>query len=110
MPHDSDWMELSWSPIIRFDKMALGKIPRTKGLYRIVSSDKNRILYIGETKNLRNRCRSHQNKDWRDESVGVSYVSYSKYILDYQLRELEVDLIGCYFFTYVEAPLFQYGG
>jgi len=109
MPIDLDWMGLSWSPFIRLDENTFKQIPRTKGLYRFISSDKNRILYIGETKNLRNRCRSHQNYDWDDQSVGVSYVSFGEEILDYQLRELEVDLIGCYFFISGEAPLFQYG-
>jgi hypothetical protein len=110
MPNDSDWMGLSWSPFIRFDKGVLKEIPLTKSLYRIISSDNNRILYIGETKNLRNRCRSHVNKDWNGKSVGVSYVSFGEDALDFQLRELEVDLIGCYFSIYSEAPLFQYGG
>jgi hypothetical protein len=110
MPHDPNWMGLSWSPVIPLDRTALEKIPRHKGLYKIVSSDKIRILYIGETKNLRNRCRSHQNNDWDDQPVGVSYYSLSEDALDYQLRELEVDLIGCYFSIYGEAPPFQYGG
>ena len=30
--------------------------------------------------------------------------------LDYQLLELEVDLVGCYFSIYEKAPVFQYGG
>ncbi|MFC1515553.1 GIY-YIG nuclease family protein [Thermodesulfobacteriota bacterium] len=109
MPHGSFWMELSWSPAVPLDRISLRKIPSDKGLYKIVNSDKNRILYVGETKNLRDRCRSHLNKDWNGKPTGVSYFTLNEELFDYQVRELEADLIGCYYSIYGEAPPFQYG-
>jgi len=90
-PDDRDWMKLSWSPTFPLKKFFLQEIPRCKCLYKIINTNTKQILYIGETKNLRNRFRSHLSKNLNGQPIEISYTTLSEDLLDYQRRESEVD-------------------
>jgi hypothetical protein len=49
---DSDWCALPWSPWIPFtaDKLEFRQIPQEPGIYRIRPTNKDFLMYIGETR------------------------------------------------------------
>ena len=104
-PDSPDWMNLSWSsrrPLLRSE---IRTIQAVGGVYAI-SADSERLLYIGETKNLRRRLQDHCKPVW--EGANFSYVAFPAYT-DTQLLEVENDLIAGYFAHTQKAPVFQFG-
>lgn len=108
-PQDSDWMGLAWSSLEVLRGIDLSSIPRGIGLYKIVDAIRGRLLYVGESKQLRKRIKAHSFKTWGDDEPLVSYHVLDNNVLDHQRREMETDLIGGYYAAFGMAPKFQYG-
>jgi hypothetical protein len=106
-PIDSDWMGLSWSKSVCLDNQVVGEIPSTSGLYKIISPDQATIIYIGESKRLRERFAQHCNS-FKNTKLQFSYVILPEKTEKYQLHELENDLIGAYYNQTSSIPEFQF--
>lgn len=109
IPVDLNWMGLSWEEPVLMQRENLAKLKSTPCLYRIMNSGLDDVLYIGQTKAAKNRLVSHSKKDWGDD-VFYSVCYLDSEILPHQLKELENDLIGCYFRIFGRTPVFQIGG
>ena len=101
-------MGLSWSPAIKLLKKELASVPATSGLYKILDAARNKLLYVGETKNLHVRLYKHVSAKWSYLNPLASFHVLAPNILDHQRRELETDLIGAYYEAFREPPSFQY--
>ena len=55
------------------------------------------LLYIGNSKYLRNRLMNHATKSWESSNPLFSYVQFSTDISKYQLTKMENDLIGAFY-------------
>ena len=99
----NDWMGLVWTEFVGFNDSK--NVPTLPGIYKIVEVKNNELLYIGETKNLKNRLKTHKKKFSKEA------FSYSKLVVEmprYQRLEIENDLIGQYYDTTGKAPAFQF--
>jgi hypothetical protein len=99
-PLSETWLGLTWS---RFE-MLPSRVPSKPGVYRI-ANDKG-IVYLGESKMLRERLAFHQRCD-RFDNCSVSYSLMEK-AKPWHLKERETDLIGSYFLETKTPPVFQY--
>jgi hypothetical protein len=106
-PADSDWMQLSWSELIPLNQQGLARISPGQGLYKILEANTGILLYIGESKHVRGRLENHMNKAWAGQPA-ASYYILPDSRLSFQRHELEVDLIGAYYFKYRTPPRLQY--
>jgi len=102
-------MSLEWTETKSLASKELRRVPHSQGLYRLLDLAEARLLYIGETKNLRNRLTAHQRSYGEKRGVEFSYVSLRDSIRDYQPRELENDLLGGYYSSTESTPLDQFG-
>jgi hypothetical protein len=101
----TDWMGLDWiSPKI-LAPANLRFAPESKGLYTISGSD---LYYIGQTTSLKNRLLDHSRKKWIEHPVSYQYCILPPTTLPHQLKELENDLIGAYYYQTKRAPRFQF--
>lgn len=100
-PLNRTWMGVEWSPIRPLTLR--DNIPRSTGLYKIINEKK--VVYIGETEDLVDRCRSH-NRRFKDHHYSFSVLDQDT--LYHQRHELENDLIGCYYQIHTEAPERQF--
>ena len=98
-----DWMELVWTEFMGFND--LKNVPNLPGIYKIVEVKNNELFYIGETKNLKNRLKTHKKKF---PTEVFSYCKLSNRVPRYQRLEIENDLIGQYYDTTGKAPAFQF--
>ncbi|RYD02494.1 hypothetical protein N752_24505 [Desulforamulus aquiferis] len=105
-PLDSNWMGLEWSQFKILTLEELGAVKQTCGVYKLLGIATNELLYIGESKNLRSRLNSHRKKDWGQE-VMFSYYIMNPETKEYQLKEIENDLIGGYYALTKIVPKFQ---
>ena len=71
--------------------------------------DSGEVLYIGETRNLRQRLKAHSGRDWQCRP-GFVYSAQAPSALPHQLKEMENDLIGALYEQSGAAPRFQFGG
>ncbi|NYT12773.1 MAG: GIY-YIG nuclease family protein [Methanomassiliicoccales archaeon] len=101
-------MSLDWSEWMELNLSNVQKIPTQPGVYRIYDSEKQEMLYLGESSNLRMRIQSHSRKGWKSNAV-FSYHSLPKSLPEYQRLEIENDLIGGYYLERIVAPRFQFG-
>jgi len=107
-PGDPDWMEISWSGR---EKLAPEKIriaPTDPGLYVLIDTGSQEIIYIGQSGNCANRLLDHSRKSWDGKELEFSFHSVEKTVLPYQLKEMENDLIGNFFEKYRKAPEYQF--
>lgn len=102
------WMSLDWSEWKELNLGNTQRIPIQPGVYRIYDLRAQKMLYIGESSNLRKRIRNHIREDFESSAV-FSYYSLPKSTLKFQRLEIENDLIGGYYLERVEAPRFQFG-
>ncbi|WP_338452542.1 GIY-YIG nuclease family protein [Niallia oryzisoli] len=103
-PISTDFMGLPWLKFIT--KEQLSEVPSSKGVYRIKGIETNSLLYIGQSKKLKERLKEHNRKEWGQE------VEFSYFILkdatDYHLKEIENDLIGAFYSIDKSVPTYQF--
>jgi hypothetical protein len=83
--------------------------PHSQGLYKLLDSMKDKVLYLGETKDLRNRLATHRRTYKSQSKTDCSFVVLPASVESYQRRELENDLIGGYYSKSRSAPSDQFG-
>jgi predicted GIY-YIG superfamily endonuclease len=103
---DKDWMGLKWSSIKKLNTLEVKSLPNSPGVYKIFTN--NELLYIGETKNFKNRFLNHVKKNWSFSEVYFSISIQENNIQPHQLKELENDLIAGYFKQSDKAPVHQF--
>jgi len=108
-PLDRHWMTLDWGDTVPLTLEELGRTPHCQALYRIVDLTTKDILYLGQTKDLRNRLMSHRPRYKEKESIDFSYYRLPETIRSYQRLELENDLIGGYYAQVKRSPSDQFG-
>jgi hypothetical protein len=102
----NDWMTLEWTdtkPLLMMEKT-----PQSPGLYRIIDPSVPKVIYIGQTKNLKNRLMTHRTV-YHAENVKFSFIILPNEMLTHQRLELENDLIAGYYHQFHEAPRDQFG-
>jgi len=107
-PSKENWMGLKWTEISPFEGK-LDRIPNGAGLYKLRLLTEPDLLYIGETMSLRVRLTAHQRRYREKREVSFSYVPLQEGIHEYELRELENDLLGAYYAFARTAPQDQFG-
>ncbi len=107
-PEDTNWMGLTWTDLKESSEIKNSKIPISAGVYKIFN-EKKELLYIGETKKLKNRIMTHISKNWGENYILISYCVLDRDILSFQLKEIENDLIGSYCYNYSKNPKYQFG-
>ena len=78
------------------------------GLYRIGADGFDHLLYVGETRNVRDRVQSHARLGWGVNSPGISFALLPDDTPKYAMRELENDLIAAHFGQLGFPPLAQF--
>src|SRR5260221_6230669 len=110
-PWDTDWMELTWSQADYLNDAAVRRTPNAPGVYKLFcfSTDLKEqvLLYIGQSKILRERLRTHSVKNWGCLTLCFSFSAMQSDIRTYQLCELENDLIAGYYDRMRVAPIYQ---
>lgn len=107
-PQDRRWMGIEWSELFGLKQTRPYEFPSKTALYKILDSSSQTLLYVGETRNLRNRVRSHSRSDWGDYDPVLAFHLLPEDTKDYQRREMETDLLGGYFAMCGTPPVFQY--
>ncbi|MFV0574728.1 MAG: GIY-YIG nuclease family protein [Vibrio sp.] len=69
----------------------------------------NEVIYIGETKDLQSRLKSHSQRSWTEAKILFSFSQSIELSESHIRHEIEVDLIGAYFAENNRVPIFQYG-
>ena len=102
-PSEPDWLSLPWSTPSPLELAARdsGDLP---GVYRLLRGA--RVIYLGESRKLSSRLRSHR-RILKDPEILGSCVAMPG-ALPHQLKERETDLIGAYFKCEEQPPLLQY--
>jgi excinuclease UvrABC nuclease subunit len=108
-PGDPDWMGLSWRGCETLVPEKTRDTPADPGLYVLIDSGSQEIIYIGQSGNCANRLLDHSRKSWDEKNLQFSFHDLEKEILPHQQKELENDLIGNYFEMYRKAPEYQFG-
>lgn len=106
-PSDNNWMGINWSETVSLSLKASGQVPNTPSLYKISRPERRELKYIGESMRLRIRFRQHC-RTFGDSELLFSFSKQSASIRDFQLRELETDLIGAYYYQTSQAPINQF--
>lgn len=107
-PGDCNWMNLLWNEKLSFKTDIHAKIPHQPGLYLLFDSTVNELIYIGESVDIHNRLRDHRSKSWDGRKISVSFNIQPESIFPHNLKELENDLIGCFFGDFHRLPVYQY--
>jgi hypothetical protein len=94
------WLGLKWTEPCSLDAAA----PDSSGVYRIIKD--GRLAYIGESKRLGSRIKTHSsNPNFSNCVISLHVMPTAK---PHQLKEREADLIGAYYLKTKESSLFQY--
>ena len=107
-PIDDNWMELEWSQQFRFKEGV--NIQNRPAVYKIWTEGELTLDYIGQTTVSKSRLKAHAKKSWIGNSSLFSVCYLPDEIQDYQLREIEDDLIGAYYSKNNEIPKYQFAG
>jgi len=105
---DKDWMGLDWSHAAVLNYASVECVPSVPGVYKILSSQSQELLYIGQSANVQYRLRSHARKDWKTDDVCFSFHQLAKDVLSHQLHEIENDLIAGFFGKHQTVPKYQF--
>ena len=62
-------MGLLWSESRNLELSYVKQVTASPGVYKIFNLEKNELFYVGESKDLRNRLRSHRTKAWGGNSA-----------------------------------------
>jgi hypothetical protein len=106
-PMGEKYMGLEWFGFQELNSKFISDVPQSKGVYQLYSKEDNELLYIGQSKNIQKRLISHSKKEWGTEIVQFSY-SLLPDIKENQLKEVENDLIGYYYFLTNGVPKYQF--
>ena len=106
-PQSETWMGLHWQNLLELNVSGIQKSPRAKGIYKLLGDGE--LLYIGQTANLKSRLTSHSRVNWGASPIFYSYCMLSDELLPHQIKELENDLLGAFYFQNKTVPRFQYG-
>jgi hypothetical protein len=106
-PLEQHWMGLTWNDLFLLIGPSLKQIPTKPGVYKIIDPRTYKLLYIGETSNLRNRFDSHVRKPWTGTAPLVSYALLPLGTPAYQRHEIENDLVAGYYAQTRSIPHFQ---
>lgn len=109
-PFDNNWMGLQWNPYNSLEIANVRKITMSPGVYKIFDLEAHELLYVGESKNLRNRLITHINRPWGCSKPLFSYVQLPNGTPAYQRHEIENDLIGGFYALANQTPKFQLTG
>ena len=105
-PIDSNWMKLNWEKSVRFTN--LHEIKNQPCVYKIWKNGEGRLDYIGQSMTAKKRLRDHSKKSFIDEDTQFSVCYLPEDVVDYQLKEIESDLIGAYYSLYRDVPTYQF--
>lgn len=103
-----DWMELQWSEPMPLTLASMQEVPFAGGVYRIIDLEKNSIIYIGESKTLQSRLSTHCKAPWSTPSPYFSFAQPKGMDASHRRHEIEVDLIGAFYFKNQSSPKEQY--
>ncbi len=106
-PLATNWMGLSWSACAPLETASLPRVPKSPGVYKLFDQEKGELLYIGESKNLRDRITTHAAKNWECSIAYFSYVELPHDTPAYQRHEIENDLLGGFYALTRHIPKFQ---
>lgn len=107
-PGEPGWMGLTWSGRETLVPEKIRNAPAGPGLYILIDSGSQEIMYIGQSGNCAKRLLDHSRKSWDGKELNFSFHALERTILPYHLKELENDLIGNFFELYRKAPEFQF--
>src|SRR5450755_3280240 len=82
-PHEPNWMGLQWSPAELLAQSTLRDVPTCPGAYKILDGGTSELLYVGETKSLRERMAAHKKKNWQCQAPIFSFVALNASIQKY---------------------------
>ncbi|MCF1437263.1 MAG: GIY-YIG nuclease family protein [Shewanella sp.] len=104
---DDDWMGLVWSSNVPLTKANLKIVPCIAGVYRIFAQDKRELLYIGESKDIRQRLTTHVKSVWPTSVLAFSWSTMDGMDSSHHRHEIEVDLIGAFYSVHKRPPACQ---
>jgi len=107
-PGDTNWMGLGWSEKISLKKDSMTGVPHLAGFYLLVDQSTDELVYIGQSKDVHTRLLSHSTKYWDGRELEFAFNTQNSSILPHNLKELENDLIGCYFAVNRKLPRYNY--
>ena len=101
-PIDTNWMGLEWNEA----RHLLGgtNIQNRPAVYKIWQEGDDSLHYIGQTTVSKSRLVTHSRKSWITSNTLFSVCFLPEDIRDYQLHEIEDDLLGAYFFETKSIP------
>jgi hypothetical protein len=105
-PTDSDWMKLKWEEPLPISELKI--IRNNPCVYKIWKNGEERLYYIGQSLTAKNRLRNHSKKSFVDGDTVFSVCYLPNKTLDFQLKEIEFDLIGAYYSIYQDVPIYQF--
>ncbi len=105
-----DWMNLDWCIPEQLLPGVVKKMKKGRGFYKIISTGTNRVIYIGESGEIKNRLMAHSRSPLADSEAELlfSYVYLSQENTSVHRHEIETDLIAGFYHEYHIAPLRQY--
>ena len=106
-PLDPDWMGLNWSQPTPLKTKQQNILRDTPAVYKIFDPKNKEISYIGETRKFHARFLSHC-RSFCDFDYLISYCEQPTSIKQYQLHELENDLIAAYYQQTKKPPTHQF--
>ena len=104
---DPDWMGLAWLAQQPLKTDHVRTVPERPGVYAILDTVSDELLYVGESKNLRDRLTSHAGRSWGDRTTEFYFCALPGLIAKCQRLEIENDLIGAFFEATGRSPVFQ---
>lgn len=107
-PIDSNWMGLDWTEAMHL--VGGTNIENHPAVYKIWQDDEEGLEYIGQTTVSKSRLVTHSKKSWITSNSLFSVCFLPEDIRDYQLHEIEDDLLGAYYSETNSIPTYQFAG
>lgn len=101
----TEWMSLDWSTAESLAE-ASKVSPADPGVYRLWKPGAERLVYVGESQNLRSRLYEHRRN--RDSGLRFSYAALPDRSANHVLLEVETDLLGAHWLATGGAPSDQF--
>jgi hypothetical protein len=106
-PLDLDWMGVPWSRDSLLCAESLKQLSNNPAVYKIFDAKNGVLVYIGETKKLKNRFMQHS-RTYQDIGLSFSFYVLPESTKEHELHEIENDLIGAYYFQTLSVPKYQF--